>query len=391
MPVRLARSLQPVLFLMLGIANYRLVTCFQPPAATRTYRQYGPMRFFVTDDRAAVQLPTEESYESQQALLEVVQELNSHLMRYQEAKLLALAELNNLLKELLALKEAYGTVYVAQEQAQDIIFRAMERIESVEKNYLYFWSTQPATITTHRSATIMKAETATDSWLDQHGAYPAGFEMQDEATFLTKQQENQQNKKKKMPKVPAQLYKYARPTAPPTNPGLPSYLGDTLYANLKVAQPALTNEFEKVVSSVTNNPFIVETFKKNQPIYVAELQQFLANLKQNQPIVAARLEQLLVGMKQNQPVLLKQIKQNQPMFSAELEQILVNLKQNQPVFATELEQLLVNLTQNQPIFTGEMEQLLVNLMQNQPIVTAELSQMIVDIKQALLALGGTVI
>jgi hypothetical protein len=379
MPGRLAVVVLTVL-LMLGIANYGLVTCFQPPFATRAHRPVGPTRSFLSDK--AVYLPS-ESYDSQ-AFLQGVQELIYHLMHYQEAKLLALEELNCLLKELVALKEAYGIIYVAEEHTQEIVRRAVEQIERVENNYLYFLST-PAE-TAYRSAMLTSGE-ATHPWPDQRGLHSTGFVEQDDATFrLGQENEN----KKKIHKVPARLYKYAVPTEPVTNPGLPNYLGDTLYANLKVAQPALTNEFENIMTTVTKDPSIFETLKKNQPIFAAEFQQFLVNLKQNQPIFAAQFEQLFAGMKQNQPIL-KQMKQNQPAFSAELEQILVNLKQNQPMFSAELEQLIVNMQQNQPMFTAEMEQLLVNLMQNQPILTAEISQMIVDLKQVLVALGGTVI
>jgi hypothetical protein len=382
MPGRLA-VVVPLVLLLLVIADYGHVTCFQPPFAARAYRPNGATRSFLSD--RAVHLPS-ESYDSQ-TFLHAIQELNYHLLHYQEAKLLALEELNYLLKELVALKEAYGTIYVAEAQAQDVIIRAVDQIEKVENNFLYFWST-PAATTTHRSP-ILNTEAASDPWPDQHAVHPTGFAEQRDATFPLKQGNQNQNQKK-IPKVPARLYRYAVPTEPVTNPGLPNYLGDTLYANLKVAQPALTSEFENIMTSVTKNPSIFETLKKNQPIFAAEFQQFLVNLKQSQPIFAAKLEQLFVAIKQNQPIL-KQMKQNQPAFSAELEQILYNLKQNQPMFSAELEQLIVNLKQNQPIFTAEVEQLLVNLMQNQPILTAELSQMIVDIKQALVALGGTVI
>ncbi|CAB9515484.1 expressed unknown protein [Seminavis robusta] len=235
-----------------------------------------------------------------QAMLHIIRELDFQLTQYQEAKLHALQCLNELLQQLIALQRETITEY-NQQAAREMLLQAVEYIESIEREYLNLKQSHAATAAAAVDTPMTTEEQqALYNYYHHQPQQPA----QHDTAFHPMQQQQQQQEaeeeslqQKLSAKVPNRVYRYARPMKPMSNPGLPNYMGDTVYANLKAAQPILTAEFEKMVNSIASNPSALITLKKNQPVFVAEYEQLLYNLKQNQPMLTTELTQMITDVK----------------------------------------------------------------------------------------------
>ena len=241
-----------------------------------------------------------------------IKALGWHVLRFREARLQALQDLSESLKQLIAIQEelvAHNThTNIQPEVIQQVAAQAVEqigRLEEAQNDFLVGLSQTTAATTTANPAAYSYVDEAAHS-MHQDFITPAativdnGADVRDDIQeFMDAEKKQRRSIKSRVTNNAAKYYKYTgKLLAPDLTPGLPNVAANTFLGNAKLSQPMITSQFDQLLTALSKNQPLLVTLKKNQPVIAAELDSVLLQLKKNAPLWTDDLSQLIVDIKQ---------------------------------------------------------------------------------------------